>query len=310
MIYRYVSGIYQTGDFSALSYVKGYLDGDASLPEPKRILTVSGHGIGEAEIWLAQHYAKSQIDTISFRMVDTQLLQFLRAAERSDIERIFDLFRELIESYDVLSELAANRGLVPYWCEQSESITHSFERHQIQVYSDTPMDLPSARQYDLIYVSHGLRYLSTEAALELYQHVSPSGLLAILIPNRGKSPGSVPLTLRRFGDQNIVVRAKATMRQRFTERGYTLAPAGQPHPDLSLLDHHRELIRFNVLAPASAVLMGELILASLHEHISDTARLEILNGTASEFLDIDQPVYEELELYVVRKKPHEHKRDL
>ena len=54
MIYRYASGIYQTGEISALSYTKGYLDHQGASNSPCRVLTVSSHGIGEAETWMVE----------------------------------------------------------------------------------------------------------------------------------------------------------------------------------------------------------------------------------------------------------------
>jgi len=55
-------------------------------------LTVSGYGIGEAERWLAQRLAGCSIDTISFRLVDTPLLQFLRVSKTEDVKTVFIKF--------------------------------------------------------------------------------------------------------------------------------------------------------------------------------------------------------------------------
>ena len=61
----------------------------------------------------------------------------------------------------------------------------------------------------------------------------------------------------------------------------------------------REAIGFSVLAPANLVLIGELILISLYEHISDRARLEILNEVAARYRDLRTPVNEKLQLYIM-----------
>jgi hypothetical protein len=57
--------------------------------------------------------------------------------------------------------------------------------------------------------------------------------------------------------------------------------------------------RFRVLASAQSVLIGELILISLNEHISDLARLEVLEQTAAQFKNLRVPVNEEVELYII-----------
>ena len=168
MIYRYLSGVYQAGDLFALNYIKGFLDGK-SASKPARILTVSGHGIGEAETWLAERMDDCRIDTVSFRMIDTQLLQFLRAAGREDIETVFSKFAEMVAPYPLLLELASDPGLVPYWCDQAQDIQRYFQRQKITVFSDHPLCIETSCHYDLIYVSHGMQYFSVDAAEKLRQ---------------------------------------------------------------------------------------------------------------------------------------------
>jgi len=163
MIYRYLSGVYQAGDLFALNYIKGFLDGN-SASKPTRILTVSGHGIGEAETWLAERIEDCHIDTVSFRLIDTQLLHFLRSAEPSDIEAVFSRFAEMVTPYELLSQLASNPGLIPYWCNQAQHIKHYFQQGKIAVFSDHPLRIDTPGRYDLIYVSQGTEYFSIEAA--------------------------------------------------------------------------------------------------------------------------------------------------
>ena len=303
MMYRYLSAIYQTGDLAALNYVKGYLDGKESLAEPERILTVSGHDIGEAEMWLAERYPDAIIDTISFRLIDTQLLQFLRAAESEDIESVFQQFESMISAHPVLQQLASDRGLIPYWCEQAEAITRNFEQHNVTVYSVTPMSIPPTKTYDLIYVSHGSRYFSMDAAAKLRQHLSDRGQMAVLLPNRRPPRPGLDGQQRRFAQLETVREAKTHLREQFEQRGYDIRGMMWRNPEMDSISERRELIRFNVLAPASAVLIGELIVGSLYEHISDKARLDVLNETASHYQDFDEPVYEELELYIIGGDP-------
>lgn len=294
MIYRYLSGVYQVGDLSALNYVKGFLDGNSAQPKAERVLTVSGHGIGEPEMWLAERIEGCQIDTISFRLVDTQLLQFLRAAEATDIETVFSKFSQIVASYEVLSELVSDPGLVPYWCEQAQAITRCFQGGRVNVFSDHPLRIPSSRFYDLIYVSHGWRHFSMKAAEELRRHLSPQGWLAILMPSQNGS--------FRFVTAPPVREALALLEKLLEDRGYVLKPYHMPPFDLRALASRCELIRFSVLAPASSILIGELILRSLGEHISDRARLEVLNETAIGFKELRMPVNEELELYMMGAK--------
>ncbi len=300
MIYRYLSGIYQLGDLFALNYIKGFLDGNSAQPKPKRILTVSGHGIGEAETWLAKCLSDCEIHTISFRLIDTQLLQFLREAEARDIEIVFSKFAEMVAPYQMLSELVSEPGLVPYWCEQAAEIKYYFRQKKITVFSDHPLRINPSHSYDLIYVSHGLEYFSIEVAKKLQRHLSPQGWLAILMPPQGDSSNGD--MSGRFSNSGIMREANARFRKLLNQGGYVLEPQSMPHFDLTPLATRRELSRFSVLASANSVLIGELILSSLNEHIPDRARLEVLNQTAAQFKELRMPVNEELEFYMMEAK--------
>jgi hypothetical protein len=296
MIYRYLSGVYQIGDLSALNYVKGFLDGDPGQSRPGRVLTVSGHGIGEAEMWLIERIPGCTLDAISFRLVDTQLMQFLRAASAGDIERVFSNFTETVAPYGVLFGLAGDPGLVPYWCAQAELIKRCFEQGRLGVFSNSPLTIGPDRLYDLIYVSHGAQYFTRNAAEKLRSQLSPQGHLAILMPapEDGRRASH-----SRFADSEPVRKAKALFRRLLEDRGYVLGPGAIPPLDFAPLATRSESIRFSVLAAADSVVVGELILSSLGEHISDRARLEVLDETAAKFKGLRMPVNEELELHIM-----------
>jgi len=298
MIYRYVSGIYQTGDLSALNYLMGFIKGKG-LASPKRVLTVAGHGIGEAEIWLAEHLKGCQVDVTSFSLLDTQLMHFLRAAHTNDIEVLFEKFKELVTPYEVLNELVADPGLIPYWCEQSEEISGLFERYPTRLFSDAALSALPADEYDLIYISQSARDLSVEAVEGLRHSLSAQGVLGVLMPLREQRGQAQPIC---FANSVPFVEAKEQFRQQLERRGYTLLPAYPLHVDLSHLTDHCEKIRFNVLATAHAVLVGELILSSVYEHITDRARLDVLNDVATQFRDVQIPMSEELQFCVVEGK--------
>ena len=106
----------------------------------------------------------------------------------------------------------------------------------------------------------------------------------------------------RFSSSTVARESKTLFRKLLESRGYALAPLPTGSPDLRNLAVRRELSRFNVLASAKSVLLGELILASLGEHISDRTRLEILNETAAQFNGLSMPVNEELELLIIEAK--------
>jgi hypothetical protein len=303
MMYRYISGVYQVGDLSALNYVKGFLDGRSSGRRPGRVLTVSGHGIGEAETWFVERMDGCQIDTVSFRLIDTQLLQFLRVAETQDIDTVFSKFSEIVRPYPALSELVSDPGLVPYWCEQAKETKRLFHRRQVTVFSDSPLCIPSTNLYDLIYVSHGSRHFSAEAAGELRKHLSPQGWLAILMPAQNGDSDERTTAHTRFANSQPVQEAKALFKKLLEERGYAPAKESMPRWNLAPLAARREGIRFSVLAPAKSVVIGELILSSLYEHISDRTRLEVLNETASQFKELHVPPSEELELFILEVQP-------
>lgn len=296
MIYRYTSGVYQAGDLSALNYLKGFLEGSRAGPEDERILTVSGHGVGEAERWLVDRFPSCEIDTVGFRLIDTQLLHVLRVAHTEDLATIVRKFAELVAPYEALSELVADPGLVPYWCEQSELIARCFDSGRLQAFSDSPLRLPASRKYDLIYVGQAAPFFSAEAAERLRAHVRTGGLLAALLPAPEGAGGGLSVHWR-FASSTLVAEAKAFLLRCLERRGYSRPRIDEkPTLDLGPLMTRRETIPFNVLAPASAALLGELILFSLNEHISDRHRLEILNETMSQFRDLQVPVNEALEL--------------
>lgn len=303
MIYRYLSGIYQTGDVSALNYVKGFLDGSGNRSAGRQILTVSGHGIGEAEMWLSRRMPDANIDTVSFRLIDTQLLQFLRATNADDVHTLFARFAGLVERHQQLSAWVNHGGLVPYWCRQAESLSRCFDSGRVHVFSNSPLAIPESRTYDLIYVSHGSRYLTVEALNKLRSHLKPGGHLAVLTPARSNDENNMPETERRFADLEIVRSAEADFSRRLEERGYVLRSMQLPALDIDSMARLCERIHFSVLAPADDVLIGQLILRSLGEHISDRSRLEVLNETAGRYRGLQVPVNEELELYFIGAEP-------
>jgi hypothetical protein len=302
MIYRYLSGIYQIGDLSALNYLKGFIAGKYLDLQPRRILTVSGHGIGEPEMWFAAHIEASRIDTVSFRLIDTQILQFLRSAEPGDIEVVFSKFGQIVAPYAMLSELASDPGLVPYWRDQASEIKRAFEEQRFCVFSDHPSQIAQGNLYDLIYVSHGAQHFSLDVARQLQKQLLPHGWLAVLMPIRDVQFEGQESSSRSFANSLPVLQAKAWFKRSLESRGYSFANESSPPFDLSILALRRELIRFSVLAPASSVLIGELILSSLYEHITDRARLEVLDETAARFKHLHMSVNEELELYIMEAK--------
>jgi len=302
MIYRYLSGVYQMGDLFALNYIKGFLDGNSAQPKSRKILTVSGHGIGEAETWLGKRVDDCQIDTISFRLLDTQLLQFLRAAEASDIEAVFLKFAQMVAPYQMLSELVSDPGLVPYWCDQAAEIKYYFHQRKIRIFSDYPLRINPPYCYDLIYVSHGMEFFSVEAAAKLLRLLASGGWLTMLMPSEDHAADGKASLSARFANTSPVQQAKALFRKLLQARGYTLAPEAVPRIDLSAVATRCELSHFRVLASANSVLIGELILSSLNEHIPDRARLEVLNETAAQSKELRMPVNEELELYFLEPK--------
>lgn len=291
MLYRYLSGVYQLGDLSALNYVKGFLDG-GRRSAPRHVLTVSGHGIGEPELWLSDRLPGATIDTMSFRLVDTQLLQFLRSAGPAGVARVFDQFKQLAESLEGLAELVADDGLVPYW-ELEASEWSAANRTHVRVYSDTPLNIPDRCRYDLIYVSHGLRYLSSDVIRRLQAHTTPGGWLAVLVPAGG------PEGRERFAESEFVRGAKVRFNDLLARRGYAAVRDGVVHADLTPLASEVECIRFAVPAPASTVLSGELLLYSMHEHVSDRARLEVLAEALRTVRASDVPVKEVLHLIMI-----------
>src|SRR5262249_50325426 len=252
------------GDLSALNYIKGFVDGSGPLHALDRVLTVSGHGIGEAEMWLLDRVAGCSVETVSFRLLDTQLLQFLRAAEPKDINLVFARVSELVAPYAPLAELVADPGRVPYWCEQSEAIKRCFQTERLAVYSDFPLRLPAAELYDLIYVGHDSRSLSLPAAQQLRKHLRPHGLLAIVKSAAGEGAAGGVMPRVRFADLPEVRDAKRRFGRGLEARGYQLEVGPEDGLDLSPLAGQRECIRFAVLAPATAVLLGEFILSSLY----------------------------------------------
>lgn len=292
MLYRYLSGIYQLGDVAALNYVKGYVDGYAPKAKLEQILTVSGHGIGEPEIWLSDRLPMANIDTVSFRLMNTQLLQFLRTAGPGGVGAIFAQFRKIVASLPSLAELVEDEGLVPYWELQAAEWSRPRRSH-VNVYSDSPLNMPGARTYDLIYVSHGLPYLDTLAVSKLRGHLHLGGWLAVLVP----TPGD--LGSERFADSSFVSAAKRLFNDRLALRGYPPVRDSCQRIDFTNVASKTEYIRFSVPASAKNVLVGELLLYSMHEHLSDRVRLEVLAETLDGIGTTEVAVREVLELFMV-----------
>ena len=292
MLYRYLSGVYQLGDVAALNYVKGYVDGHAAGPQLDRVLTVSGHGIGEPEVWLSDRLPSATIDTVSFRQLDTQLLQFLRTAGRRGVAEAFEKFRDLVRPFPALSQLVEDEGLVPYWEMQAEEWCVP-RRPFVSVYSDSPQCIPDSRSYDLIYVSHGLRYLDLSVVTGLRQHLRPSGWLAILVPSNADTGGE------RFADSPCVASARHLFNQLLGRRGYPPVRDSQSYVDFAPLATNMELIRFSVPAPARSMLVGELLIYSMHEHLNDRVRLHVLAETLDALTVTDVSVQEILQLFMI-----------
>lgn len=293
MLYRYLSGVYQLGDVAGLNYVKGYLDGYAPDARLDRILTVSGHGIGEPEIWLSDRLPTASIDTVSFRLLDTQLLQFLRTAGPEGVAQVFVQFREIVASLPSLAELLDDDGLVPYWELQAAEWSGPCRSH-VNVYSDSPLNLPGARRYDLIYVSDGLRYLSLPMVHKLRGHLSPGAWLAVLVPATGDSGRE------RFTDSPFVSTAKRLFNELLVRRGYP-PPVRDACQQIEFADlaSNSECVRFGVPAPAKTMLVGELLLYSMYEHISDRIRLEVLAETLSLIGTSEIAVREVVQLFMI-----------
>jgi hypothetical protein len=293
MLYRYLSGVYQLGDVAGLNYIKGFIDGGGGQGKLDRVLTLCGHGIGEPEVWLSERLPNAVIDTVSFRQLDTQLLQFLRTAGRSGIAAAFDRFREVLEPFPALYRLLDDEGLVPYWELQAEEWSAPRRSH-VNVYSDNPLRIPDTRVYDLIYVSQGLRYLDVDAVMKLRRHVRGGGWLSILVPASSEAAGE------RFADSMWTTEAKHVFNQLLGRRGYP--PARDTHSSLDIqpLVTNSEYIRFSVPASAKSMLVGELLLYSMHEHLSDRVRLEVLAETLDTLSVADVSVREILQLFMIQ----------
>lgn len=294
MIYRYVSGIYQTGEVSALSYTKGYLDHQGKSTPGRRVLTVSSHGISEAEMWLSERLPDARIETVSLKLIDSQLFQFLKHARQNDIASVVEQFSAAVTSYPILSELAADPGLVPYWNDQAERIRRLLGNGRFIVYSEPPNRIPRTRIYDFIYVTHSQSALPTGTIELLKSHLDPKGLMAVLVPNRDEKADSP----EPFAISGAVREATSHLHASLEGYGYSRALEDEVDEDEGRAGAFRtENIGFNVLAPARAVMIGELLLESLYDHIPDGVRLSALEHAAEQFESRGLSVQEQLTLY-------------
>ncbi|MCF7810476.1 class I SAM-dependent methyltransferase [bacterium] len=301
MLYRYISGIYKMGDLSALNYIKGYIDGSGDGKNTKQILTVSGHGIGEAERWLTHRFKDCTIDATSFRLLDTQILHFLRQSNSEDIIKAFKQFGKILKPYDALMEFFEIPGLVPYWIEQADVIQQLCIQNRLTIYSTNPLHVPENKSYDLIYLSYGTHYVTLDAITKLRSMLKPGGMLAVLMPSDEPQTSDLH-DYGRFADSPKVRKARSAFRRALESRNYIIRPEFKKPKDILKVADKCEKLLFTVLAPASAVLFGELILGSLSEHISERARLEALNQTIGDFSDVEEAVREELDLYLMEAK--------
>ncbi|HCH35845.1 MAG: hypothetical protein CL885_00725 [Dehalococcoidia bacterium] len=294
MIYRYASGIYQTGEISALSYTKGYLDHQGASNSPCRVLTVSSHGIGEAETWMVERLEDAIVETVSFKLINTQLFQFLRHADNEDIAEIINNFCEIVAPYRILSNLANDPGLVAYWQLQASKIKEIYGEKQLTVYSNTPDKIPFSRSYDVIYVTHSEPILPKGTVEYLRSLLAVEGLMAILVPDRSKSSNAS----EPFAISTPVKAAISDLRATHEQYGYHhVYQRSGDEKQLSKGAFRAESISFVVPSSTRVALIGELLLESLYDHIPDNVRLAALEHTASQLENEDAIVTERLKLF-------------
>jgi hypothetical protein len=290
MLYRYVSGVYQLGDFSALSYIKGLLDGGQPRPV-RRVLSISGHGIGEPEIFMSDRFPGAAIDALSYRLIDTQLLQFLRTAGPAGVAEVFEQFKAASADLDGVSRLLDDAGLVPYWEQQAEEWSAG-RRPAITVYSNLPDAVPASHKYDFVYVSNSAPYLQDGSLPSVFRHVAPGGLMAVTLPAQVDSRD-------QFSRSAYVQRAREMYDAILRRQGYAANHRTESASPLGVDVLRRETIPFPVPAPAHSVLVGELLLHSMQAHISDRIRLEALSEVLLQVPETDVPVKETLDLLLI-----------
>ena len=294
MIYRYASGIYQTGEISALSYTKGYLDNQGESNSPCRILTVSSHGIGEAETWMVDRLANPIVETVSFKLINSQLFQFIRYADNDEIAEIINKFCQIVGPYPILSELANDPGLVTYWQSQSSKIKEIYEKKQLTVYSNTPNKIPHNRSYDVIYVTHSEPVLPEGTVEYLRCLLTEGGLMAILVPDRSSGADNS----ETFSLYPQVKTAISDLRKAHEQYGYHhVYQRTGDEKQLSRGAFRTEFINFVVPSSARVALLGELLLESLYDHIPDNVRLTALEQAASQLENENTVVNERLKLF-------------
>jgi hypothetical protein len=293
MLYRYLSGAYQLGDLSALNYVKGFLDGRRTDGSPRAILSISGHGIGEPEVWLSSRYPEAAIDVLSFRLVDTQLLQFLRIAGPQGVGDVFAQFREAVAPFPALAELVADAGLVPYWELQAEEWRAGL-RSKVTVYSVSPEALPAEASYDIAYVSNSSPYVTMDVLQALQRHVTASSWIALLTPAGGSS---VPLA---FAASPYAREARERLSDFLRGRGLTPQRTPDPILECDVLADRIEVIPLSIPAPARSVLVGELLLCLMQEPVSDRLRIEALATVLGSVPETDTPVRDTLQLIMIQ----------
>jgi hypothetical protein len=292
MLYRYVSGAYQLSDLSALNYVKGYLDGRGAWT-PSSILTVSGHGIGEPEAWLSDRLPTVCIDAVSLRLLDTQMFQFLRAAGSGGVTEVFERFTEVVSTMPGLAALASDEGLMPYWVLQATKWSQAGRAH-VRAFSVPPDDLPAQRAYDFIYINHSHPYLSGELLDRLRGHLRPAGWMATVVPTAGEAG--------RFAESEHVQRAKIRLNDSLARRGYPPLRAPVAAFSASCAVRRAESFAFDVPSPARAQLMGELLLFSMHGHVSDRIRLQAVSEALDDVSVANVPVRESMQLLLIEKE--------
>jgi hypothetical protein len=293
MLYRYLSGAYQLGDLSALNYLKGFLDGRDDGRAPARLLSVSGHGIGEPELWLSDRYPSSRIDVLSFRLLDTQLLQFLRAAGAPGVVEVFEQFRDLVQPFPALAELVADVGLVPYWELQADE-WRTGRREHVTVYSASPASLPATTTYEVAYVSNSTPYVDDDVIERIRPHVEAGGWIALLEPAAGDAGAD------RFSRSPYTTGARRLLNAFLESHRVQVTRPCPESPAQRTAAAHVELIPLAIPAPARSVLVGELLLALMHEPVSDRLRIEALGTVLASVAPTDMPVKDVLQLVMIR----------
>ncbi|MDA2923038.1 hypothetical protein MYX65_00025 [Acidobacteria bacterium AH-259-L09] len=283
LVYRYMTGIYMLGDLSFLQFVSGFCKGKRCALDHRRVLTVSGNGIGGLEQLICVQWGLDKLEIMAVTPLQMHILRLLMDATPQEVVDLLRWAQQRVADYPCLSELFALPGLVSYWQQQCASWQSPQLKGKVHLYGGSPWDLRGSEIYDVVLLSHAQKVMLDVDGKQLLSLVKPGGLLAVVTPvifHPNGLRGRMPM---RFTDLPVVESAKQKLREDTLPLAYDVGDDQPSHIRWSLEPADTvHVVSFSIASPMRSVLVGELLIQALDTPLPDTVRLATLESAISQ----------------------------